>query len=665
MNSTILLLISVALPAQAQLTAKLEVDTKASEPRVYYDAPVRVILRNESNQVIRIWDPETKPGQSQISLEFVDAKTGKSSLAKWVEITDDEYWKAVGRRGKPRPETIAIKPRGEVFFDIVLNEIAWGQASWSGMPSPNVAEPYHVAARFANADGAAAGVWQGAIKSPPVLARFVAPRLATPQDYLRDGFAEKAIAVMTANKKLIEIRDGDGCLPLHQAARYGPPSAVAWLLANGANVNAVAYNKFTALHLADDPDIVRLILQKKPDLTRVDVSAATALQHAADEFVNPRRTAADRQRWGEIVKLLTEALGGTDLFTAITLGDLTRVKAILTKSPKLADDFQGGSPLRAAAHRGQLEICRYLLDNHRVDVDDWERGVGYPIIKSALPHHQIVKLLIDKGADLKRPVHWQGGRSGRWLINDPATLLHYAADDGTPETIKLLIDHGVDIEALDQPLFQGESKQSALEIAALQSRAANARAIVGHPKFDQIEPTKKQAMLDKCLRRGSLGSRLSAELLEVLLQKGANPRTASDSGITPMQTAARAIHPHGEEKNEANKRVVALLVKHGAKLDLFSAVAIGDAAAVKKLLAAEPKTIDARGPDGYPALSFAVGMDYRSIVEILLQAGADVNIRNESPHTGNRGETPLDCADFWEREELVKMLEAAGGKRQP
>lgn len=652
-----------ALPAQAQLSVRLEVDRKWPEARVYYDAPVTVVLRNESDQAIRIWDLDTKRGQGQISFEFADPKTGKTASARWREINDDAYWKALSQNHRSRPAAIEIAARGETKYEIVLGNFAWGERAWTGLPSPNGKEPYQVTARFANADNSQPGIWTGSVKSAAVSAVFLAPLHSTPHDYLRSHFADKAIELMAADKKLIDARNKDGCQPLHEAARYGPPAAVAWLLEHGANVNAVAYNKFTPLHLADDPEIVRLILQRKPDLTRRDASDETPLQQAADRFVTAR-SASERERWGQIVKQLMDAMGGADLRSAIMLGDGEQVKATLTKSPKLADDFQDASPLRTAACYGQLEICRYLLDNFKVDVNDWERGVGYPIIKEALPHAKIVELLIDRGADLKKRISWQGGFTGRWLIGQGATLLHHAAADGTPETIKLLIDHGVEIDAIDHPLFSKEENQTALEIASLVHRTENARAIVSHPKFAQIEKVKKQAMLDKCLRRGSLGYDLRAELLEVLIEAGANVNTTSDEGITPLQSAARNIHPTNDEKNVEIKRAVALLRKHGAKLDLFSAVAIGDEAEVKKLLAADPKTINVRGPDGYPALHFAVGMDYRNIIVTLLQAGADVNIRNESKHTGNFGETALECADFWERDELIKVLEAAGGQRK-
>src|SRR5262249_27065767 len=158
------------------------------------------------------------------------------------------------------------------------------------------------------------------------------------------------------------------------------------------------------------------------------------LQHAAARSLDVGSD-EEREKWRQVLKIYRDAGVEFDLLTAILLDDMTRVKAILKKSPKFADDFQGQSPLRTAASRGHLEICRYLIDKYRVDVDDFERGIGYPIIKVALQYPDIVRLLIENGADLKTRISWRGMGTGIWIIGEDATALHFAADDGVPETI--------------------------------------------------------------------------------------------------------------------------------------------------------------------------------------------------------------------------------------
>jgi ankyrin repeat protein len=151
--------------------------------------------------------------------------------------------------------------------------------------------------------------------------------------------------------------------------------------------------------------------------------------------------------------------------------------------------------------------------------------------------------------------------------------------------------------------------------------------------------------------------------MEVLVRKGANPNT-SVAGVTSILIAAREIHPTHEKENEEIKRTIAVLTQHGAKMDLFTAVAIDDEAQVKKMLGGDRQLANARSPDGYPALHFAVSMNYKNIVTALLKAGGDVNIRNESESTGSVGDTALDWAYFWDRDEIAKLLIDAGGRRR-
>jgi ankyrin repeat protein len=348
-----------------------------------------------------------------------------------------------------------------------------------------------------------------------------------------------------------------------------------------------------------------------------------------------------------------------DILTAIQRDDLARVKAILNKSPDLADNFQGRSPLRNAASLGRLEICRFLIREHHVDVNDVERGAGFPIIKEALAFPQVVRLLIESGADLKTRITPYYG-TGVWIINVEATALHYAASDGVPETVTLLIDSGVDVFAVAQDKHYEDSKQTALEVAACFGKADNAEAIIRHPKFVAADRQLRQALLNKCLHVGAFPSALAqgaqrAKLLKVLVENGADPNFATN-GVTAMQIAANEIHPTHEKENAQIKQLIAVLTEHGAKVDLFSAVAIGDVEQVRRLLKLDPKSADSRGPDGYPALHFAVGMDYKDIIAALLEAGCDVNIRSKSKTTGHLGETALHSAAFWGRYEIAKQL---------
>lgn len=497
-------------------------------------------------------------------------------------------------------------------------------------------------------------------QSPPPA---IAEQLKICRDYFANGLPGKAIELIDADRRLISARGDEDCTPLHHAARYGHADAVKWLLDHGADVNAVAYGGSTPLHLAEESKVVEILLARNPDLTiRCRNLDQTPLQSAAANLVD-RRLPEDQSRWREIIDLYRRAGVEFDLLTAIYLDDIARVKVILEETPELADHdgSQQRSPLRVAASLGRLDICRYLIDKFPVDVNDFDRGRGYPIIKEALAFPGIVRLLIDGGADLQRRITWQGGRSGIWIVGDNATALHHAASDGVAETIRLLIDHGVDVFATAE---SGENdQQTALEIAAIFGKAENARAIAKHQAFTGRAADLRQGSLDSALLRCmwfSFADDAERPLIaNLLLEQGANPNS-SKKGVTTMQWVTRQIQPGDYDTNERIKQVVALLHKHGATVDLFSAVAIGDSEEVARLVKDDPESANSRHADGYPALHFAVSMDHRDIVATLLAAGGDVDIRNRCDTTGSIDETALHCAAFWRRDEIANMLIDAG-----
>jgi len=357
----------------------------------------------------------------------------------------------------------------------------------------------------------------------------------------------------------------------------------------------------------------------------------------------------------EIVDLYAEYLGDDiDLVSAIRLGRLETVQKILDDDPTAAHrKGREPNPLREAAGWGRLEICKFLVQKHKVDVNDFKGGVGYPIIKAALKHPEIVKYLIEHGADLQTRITWTGGRTGVWIVGDDATALHFAASDGVPETVKVLLEAGIDpfANAISDRAIEKE-KQTALEVAAFFGKTDNAIAILEHPSF-------------RALLIGSYPSWLAfqaqdpAELVEALLTHGANVN-GPDSKRLPIQIAVQGMHPNDDQNNESIKRVVAVLTKHGAKMDVYAAVAIGDLGSLSTLLDETPSASNTYSIGGYPALHMAIQMNRPKAVKLLIDAGCDLQIPNKSESTGTKGDTPLTTAEWWGRKKIAAMLIDAG-----
>ena len=424
--------------------------------------------------------------------------------------------------------------------------------------------------------------------------------------------------------------------------------------------------------------MIALMLAKHPNLSVIDgESDDSVLQQTARQF-SKAKSPEDRRKWQALIDMYKKAGADYDIVTAIRLNDFDRVKAILSKSPQVIHEPDSRSPLREAASEGRLEICRYLIERFHPDVNEFKQGSGYPIIKEALAYPEVVRLLIASGADLKKRMTFQGGRSGAWVVGDNATALHYAAEDGVPGTIQLLIDSGVDVFATtDSPFAQltGNQDQTALDVAAIFGKAENVAAIIHHPKFQRADAKRRKELLDRCLacRRwydhpfGPPDERW--KLLETLLECGADPNTRVD-GMTAIQRAAQQIWPstdtdspralvRGARIDEIRKEID-VLRKHGAEIDLVSAVASGNEAEVARLLKQDPRSANSRRADGYPALHWAVAMDYEGIVKQLLDAGCDVDLRNQCSGIGTTGETALHAVASWGGIEIAKTLLAHG-----
>ncbi|MEM8671789.1 MAG: ankyrin repeat domain-containing protein [Planctomycetota bacterium] len=497
----------------------------------------------------------------------------------------------------------------------------------------------------------------------------------TPHNLLWNGTPEdgkKALEIMVNDTAWVNKRDSDRRTPLHVAARFNHTGVVKWLLENGADVDAQAYNRFTPLHLTKNPEIVKLILEKNPDLSLRSVSG-TALQRAIDDLRHYNNISSrgpslkkDADALQKIVAMYVEHLGDDiDLVSAVRLGQLGKVRGIVSKDPAAAHgEKHGPNPLREAASWGQIEICKFLVEEHKVDVDDFDGGIGYPIIKAALKHPEIVKYLIENGADLETGITWKGGRTGVWIIGDDATALHFAACDGVPETVKILLDAGVDPFATAHDMYEKENKQTALEVAAYFGRTDNAIAILEHPKFKQADAKLRQQALNESLNIGSFPSWLAfeaedrSELLDALITHGADLNSGKDG--SPIQIAVCGIHPGDDNKNESIRKMVTVLRKHGTEADVFSAVALGDFESLAKLLGEDPNSSNSYSIEGYPALHMAIKMNYPKAVKLLLDASCDIEIRNKSESTGWEGETPLLCVAFWGHYEIAKMLIDAG-----
>lgn len=123
-------------------------------------------------------------------------------------------------------------------------------------------------------------------------------------------------------------------------------------------------------------------------------------------------------------------------------------------------------------------------------------------------------------------------------------------------------------------------------------------------------------------------------------------RFTSPNGSSVMLLAAYYGHPELAE----------VLVRHGAKVDVFEASALGDLDTVRRLVGGDPALVNAFAADGFYPLGLAAFFGHRAIVEFLLKNGADV----KTAARNTQRVTALHGAVARRDVEIVKMLLEAG-----
>jgi ankyrin repeat protein len=229
---------------------------------------------------------------------------------------------------------------------------------------------------------------------------------------------------------------------------------------------------------------------------------------AVEESLRERRPSRDEQFAGRLMEILKAARAG----------DTVKVKELLELDPRLleARDPLGNTALILAVNSGQKEIAELLLNS----------GVRPGLHEAAaIGETQLVAELV---------------RANRELLDswspEGFTALALAAHFGHSETAAFLIDQGADINAI----ARHEMKVTPLHAALFGRRIETAKLLI-------------ERGADVTIRRGGSGWPRSGwtalhyaagfgfvDLVEPLLNAGADPEALDDEGRTPMEIADEA-----------------------------------------------------------------------------------------------------------------------------
>ncbi|MBI3181617.1 MAG: ankyrin repeat domain-containing protein [Myxococcales bacterium] len=232
-----------------------------------------------------------------------------------------------------------------------------------------------------------------------------------------------------------------------------------------------------------------------------------------------------------------------ELANAAAEGNLGRVQALLARGANINGlwarvSLEENTPLTFAIEKERLEVARYLVAQG-ADVNARGKHGTAPLAAAvARGSPELVRLLLEKGADPKVPLTRQ-------------TLLHRAAARGNPEVISMLLERGLDLNQRGEgrtPLewASAEGKLEAVKVLW----AAGARVRGESQALPDAARGGHWAVVDYLLQQGAdIGAKdgggktalhhaSDAAVARRLLDRRAEPNAKDAEGWTPLHHAA-------------------------------------------------------------------------------------------------------------------------------
>jgi ankyrin repeat protein/beta-lactamase regulating signal transducer with metallopeptidase domain len=483
----------------------------------------------------------------------------------------------------------------------------------------------------------------------------------------------------------LEAKNSKGYTPLHAAVRaYGNNfEVIRLLLEAGANPNARNRRGQIPLH--------HIVVSRNLSRVKLLVSAGSDVNARDKRGMTPATIALELGQTDMFDLMAAQgATISTDLMSAYK-GDLERVQSLIEDGKTQETFEQGLTLLHAAAAAGHTEIAEVLLRNG-LDVRS-QTQEGYTALHHAAAgnHRKVAELLLAKGADIngppgkQTPLHWAIRENHKamieWLLvkgGNPnadggrATPLQWAVWYWNVDIAALLSSHGGNIHLKTQnypwtPLHEAVMGGHRAMVDALVTKTGDTIAAQWAPLHAAVASGDRQAVEDLLAKGADVNAKgeggnakgeggLSTlhvaagkghkDIAELLITRGAdvNEKAKFDDwkhgGWTPLYFAiwqghsdvAELLVAKGADVNVKDERnlMPLHLALYGWPIDLAELLIVAE------LLIARDADVNAKGTWGQTPLHIAAGKGYTDIIRMLLDKGANPNVKENE-----RGKTPL------------------------
>ncbi len=199
----------------------------------------------------------------------------------------------------------------------------------------------------------------------------------------------------------------------------------------------------------------------------------------------------------------------TVLMQAAKDGDISKAQELLSKGHNANEKTKRSyaTPLIFAASAGKVEMVKLLL-KHGADPNLCTWGDVCPIWwATRIGSYEIVKLLVGAGADVNKQI-------GPSALEPPA--LKIAASSGQIDVVKLLLDHGIEVDYTNA--FSGTT---ALASAVASGQAKVAQILIDHGAslgdVTEVPYSREMTALEYAIK---MGHKAAVEVVENALKSG-------------------------------------------------------------------------------------------------------------------------------------------------